>query len=205
MRCRGSADQGGARSRQACAGRRTAGHFKTYQINPGGEEQVTGFQMAGELLGMDGWETSYVLRRRHNSQAPIAIVSANAFDKGMDNAAGITADDFIVKPVNIEELLDWIGRRLSLEWVTEAEPPAPSPALAAMTEMVLPPDEQLSALAELVRIGYVRGIKTRLDEIDTLDPCYRAFTDTMRGYAARFQLDVMADFIRKSKDHELQP
>ncbi|CDG86027.1 fumarate/nitrate reduction transcriptional regulator Fnr [Janthinobacterium agaricidamnosum] len=29
------------------------GHFKTYQINPGGEEQVTGFQMAGELLGMD--------------------------------------------------------------------------------------------------------------------------------------------------------
>ena len=26
------------------------GHFKTYQINPGGEEQVTGFQMAGELL-----------------------------------------------------------------------------------------------------------------------------------------------------------
>ena len=30
------------------------GHFKTYQINPGGEEQVTGFQMAGELLGLDG-------------------------------------------------------------------------------------------------------------------------------------------------------
>jgi hypothetical protein len=27
----------------------------------------------------------------------------------------------------------------------------------------------------------------------------------MRGYAARFQLDVMADFIRKSKDHEFQP
>ena len=29
------------------------GHFKTYQINPSGEEQITGFQMAGELLGMD--------------------------------------------------------------------------------------------------------------------------------------------------------
>ena len=29
------------------------GHFKTFQINAGGEEQVTGFQMAGELLGMD--------------------------------------------------------------------------------------------------------------------------------------------------------
>ncbi|MBB3117333.1 fumarate/nitrate reduction transcriptional regulator Fnr [Pseudoduganella violacea] len=29
------------------------GHFKTYQINANGSEQVTGFQMAGELLGMD--------------------------------------------------------------------------------------------------------------------------------------------------------
>jgi CRP/FNR family transcriptional regulator len=29
------------------------GHFKTYQINADGAEQVTGFQMAGELLGMD--------------------------------------------------------------------------------------------------------------------------------------------------------
>ena len=29
------------------------GHFKTFQLSPNGEEQITGFQMAGELLGMD--------------------------------------------------------------------------------------------------------------------------------------------------------
>ncbi|NVD71403.1 fumarate/nitrate reduction transcriptional regulator Fnr [Duganella sp. BJB1802] len=29
------------------------GHFKTYQVNREGVEQITGFQMAGELLGMD--------------------------------------------------------------------------------------------------------------------------------------------------------
>ena len=29
------------------------GHFKTFQVSPSGEQQVTGFQMAGELLGMD--------------------------------------------------------------------------------------------------------------------------------------------------------
>ena len=29
------------------------GHFKTYQINASGDAQITGFQMAGELLGMD--------------------------------------------------------------------------------------------------------------------------------------------------------
>lgn len=35
------------------------GHFKTYQINPGGEQQITGFQMAGELLGMDAISTDH--------------------------------------------------------------------------------------------------------------------------------------------------
>ncbi len=29
------------------------GHFKTYQVSAAGEQQITGFQMAGELLGMD--------------------------------------------------------------------------------------------------------------------------------------------------------
>ena len=29
------------------------GHFKTFQVNSNGSQQITGFQMAGELLGMD--------------------------------------------------------------------------------------------------------------------------------------------------------
>jgi CRP/FNR family transcriptional regulator len=29
------------------------GHFKSYQVNSAGEQQITGFQMPGELLGMD--------------------------------------------------------------------------------------------------------------------------------------------------------
>lgn len=33
------------------------GHFKTFQINQDGDQQITGFQMAGELLGMDAIST----------------------------------------------------------------------------------------------------------------------------------------------------
>jgi CRP/FNR family transcriptional regulator len=35
------------------------GHFKTFQINQDGNQQVTGFQMAGELLGMDAISTDH--------------------------------------------------------------------------------------------------------------------------------------------------
>jgi CRP/FNR family transcriptional regulator len=40
------------------------GHFKTYQVNQDGVEQITGFQMAGELLGMDAISTD-----RHHCNA----------------------------------------------------------------------------------------------------------------------------------------
>ncbi len=40
------------------------GHFKTYQVSAGGEQQITGFQMAGELLGMDAISTD-----RHHCDA----------------------------------------------------------------------------------------------------------------------------------------
>ena len=40
------------------------GHFKTSQVNLRGEQQITGFQMAGDLLGMDAIGTG-----RHGSSA----------------------------------------------------------------------------------------------------------------------------------------
>ncbi|MYM22550.1 response regulator [Duganella sp. FT135W] len=147
------------------------------------------------MPGMDGWEASYILRRREMSVTPIAIVSANAFDKGMENPAAIRAEDFFVKPVNVSELLDWIGARLSLEWITQAREERPAPA--APSELVFPPEDIMTALRELIRVGYVRGIQKKLDEIA---PQYPQFADTMRNFAARFQLDAMADFVKETNE-----
>ena len=42
---------------------------------------------------------------------------------------GIPPEDFILKPILVEELLDWIGRALALEWWSaprpRSEPPPP--------------------------------------------------------------------------------
>jgi CRP/FNR family transcriptional regulator len=40
------------------------GHFKTYQVNARGDQQITGFQMGGELLGMDA-----ISAERHHCDA----------------------------------------------------------------------------------------------------------------------------------------
>ena len=156
------------------------------------------------MPGIDGWETIRRIRAEQLSDAPIAIVSANAFEKGADNIVGIPAEDFILKPVRKSELLDWLGRVLALQWL-EAPQRATSGAVLALTTpqaepMVLPSPERLRNLQEMIDLGYFRGIVKQLDEIAANDPGTAPFVHHMRQLAQQFQLEAMTGVIRKAQD-----
>ncbi|WP_338770496.1 ATP-binding protein [Massilia sp. METH4] len=151
------------------------------------------------MPGIDGWEASRIIRVEHGAPVPILIVSANAYDKALENPAGIAAEDFIVKPVNVAELLDRIGKRLRLEWFTH------QPAAAAPAPLRLPPALHLDALRAQIASGYVRGIRAQLDTVAALGPEYQAFVDAMRGHAARFDLEAMSRFLEQGDHHVQQP
>jgi signal transduction histidine kinase/CheY-like chemotaxis protein/purine-cytosine permease-like protein len=151
------------------------------------------------MPGIDGWEAIRRIRHEAIGPAAIAIVSANAFDKGLENDAGIASSDFITKPVRVAELLDWVGRALTLEWTTAARTePAASAAPAPDEPLALPAEPHLRALQELVDIGYVRGIVRRLDQIETDAPESAAFVERMRAMARGFRLDEMNDVLRRA-------
>ena len=147
------------------------------------------------MPGLDGWQTIARLREEKVSDAPIAIVSANAFDKGLDNPLGIAASDFIVKPVRVAELLDWLGARLQLQWVAA---PRASAEAAGDAPLVFPPPAQLSALQELVDLGYFRGICAKLDELEAADAALARFAAQMRALAREFQFDTMTSMLKKA-------
>ena len=102
----------------------------------------------------------------------------------------------------MSELLEWIGRRLGLEWETRAGPKAISSEIVAPRELRFPPAVQVEALSTQIRLGYMRGIVARLDAIGALGPEYGPFADTMRAFAARFQLQSMVNFIEGSQSHD---
>jgi len=170
------------------------------------ENPVDAVLMDLAMPGIDGWATVRAIRAQGLSAAPIAIVSGNAFDKGLDNDVGISIDDFILKPVRVNELLDWLGARLQLQW-TEAPPAAPlAPPAVPGPAGALPDAAQLRALDELVALGYYRGIVRKLDEIETADPAQRAFVEPLRGLARQFQLDAMTRIIRQAlSEREAMP
>jgi CheY-like chemotaxis protein len=147
------------------------------------------------MPGIDGWETIRRLRREGLSDAPVAIVSANAFDKGLDNDAGIAPEDFIVKPVRVSELLDWLGRRLALQWLDAPSPALPQPPDASAP----PPDEaELRTLLELTELGYQRGILRQLDRIALDAPHFVGFIEPLRELAQGFQLDELKRRLREA-------
>ena len=163
------------------------------------EQHVDAILMDLAMPGIDGWETIRSLRRQRLSDAPVAIVSANAFDKGQDNDAGITAADFVTKPVRFDELLDWLGARLALQWLAAAAAsPAPTdPAPAARPYGgPAPSREQLQALQQVVSLGYPRGVLRLLDEIEAARPDCRAWLAPLRTLAAAFDFDRMTPWIQ---------
>lgn len=156
------------------------------------------------MPGIDGWETIRRIRAERLSDAPVAIVSANAFEKGTDNDVGIPPEDFILKPVRKAELLDWLGRVLALQWV-EAPQRATSgvaavPPTGAAAPMVPPSPERLRGLQDMIDLGYFRGIVKQLDEMVAEEPDTAAFVQHMRQLAQQFQLEAMTGVIRKVQD-----
>jgi signal transduction histidine kinase/CheY-like chemotaxis protein/purine-cytosine permease-like protein len=140
------------------------------------------------MPGIDGWETIRRLRQRMPALEAIAVVSANAFERGQDNDAGITSRDFILKPVRHELLLDWLEERLHLRWL--ASPPVqdkPEPKPPVLT----PPPDQLTGLREALGLGYYRGVLQQLDTIESADPRWRPFCEAQRELARQFQFEAM--------------
>ncbi len=155
------------------------------------------------MPGIDGWETLRRIRQLPQVRARVAIVSANAFDKGLDNDLGIAPQDFIVKPVRHAELLDWLQRALDLRWLTEAPSATPRASQAQASagttatgaqaaSQALPDAGSLAGLRELVQLGYYRGILNRLAEIEAAQPGVAGFCAQMRELARAFDFDGMA-------------
>ncbi|MBZ8139498.1 hybrid sensor histidine kinase/response regulator [Rubrivivax gelatinosus] len=146
------------------------------------------------MPGIDGWETIRRLRAAGHTM-PVAVISANAFDKRLDNDVGLPGEDFLVKPVRVGELLDWLGARLGLAWRVAERPP--EPAAPPPANPALPPAELLRPLRDALELGHVRGVARQLDLIEAADPAHAGFAAKMRLLARQFNYEAMNQILAK--------
>ena len=141
------------------------------------------------MPGMDRWEVARRLRAMGHTAARIVIVSANAGELRRPPGAAAHHDAVIPKPVDLALLFDTIAMRMGLTWTdmpaSGRGQDAPGRAQAAVP---LAP-AQAAQLRELALIGYVRGIRRRLDGMEAEDPGLAPAIAGLRVLVAEFRLD----------------
>jgi signal transduction histidine kinase/CheY-like chemotaxis protein/purine-cytosine permease-like protein len=138
------------------------------------------------MSGIDGLEVTRRLRANWLT-APIIIVSANAYQSHRHLAIAAGCDNFVAKPLQIEELLRKIKLHLNLDWIitgqdlTDNDDDSNEP-------MQIPPTSLLSPLAESARIGDLRGLNDKLHTLAQQQPHYAAFVTHVQTLSKDFRL-----------------
>ena len=135
---------------------------------------------------MTGWDLAARLRADTGTTAPIVIVSANARELEAAPREGQPHDDVMAKPVRLDLLLETIGRLLELEWTRLAS----EPVVGLRDAGVALTAQQIDELRELAAIGYVRGIRLRLDALGEEVPALEPALTPLRSMIADYRLDA---------------
>jgi signal transduction histidine kinase/CheY-like chemotaxis protein len=156
------------------------------------------FLLDVSMPDIDGWEVARRLRAGGFPAEPIVMVSANAMECRSGVRPGEVFDDFVVKPFEIGVLLEKIARYLGLDWTSEAAVPPP----ASYEEGPPPSRMHLEELRELAEMGYIRGVRAKLDSLERETPASIATIVRLRRMAEDFDLKALCATLDRLLDKE---
>jgi CheY-like chemotaxis protein len=140
------------------------------------------------MPSMDGFEVSKLIREHRLSEAPILILSANAFAGDLEKGAAAGCDDYLAKPLHLPLLLDKVAALLGFEWLTDASEHADAVAAPAQTMLPLP-TPLAHELRRFLELGYMEGFVAQLEEAGQNHPELADTLAPLRESARRFMLD----------------
>lgn len=118
----------------------------------------------------------------------VIAFSANVFEQNQQRSLREGFDDFVAKPVDVDNLLEKIGQHLDLNWQHEKlETLHQSPDYnTEQAELILPPTDQLEGLLERANQSDIRGILDKLAAIEAMSSDYKPFVKQVRNWADEF-------------------
>lgn len=138
-----------------------------------------------QMPGKNGWEVARAMREMNGRRTAIIIISANVDE--LPKIREFNDMSFIVKPIDVQLLLAAVQQALGLEWIYEDTIATIVPEAATAPALPIPP-QHLDDLHQLGKIGYVRGIEAKLDEIADADPAHHPVVADLRALVRNFEL-----------------
>jgi CheY-like chemotaxis protein len=156
-----------------------------------------------QMPGMNGWQVAARLREQSDPRLKVIMVSANAnaHERPPGGEAGSPHDAFLMKPVELDVLLDRIGDQLGLTWL-HGEATRKSPESATGDAAPAPGAlAHINELYQLGRIGHVRAIESKLNEMEAQDVANGPFVARLRRLVRAFDLKSYVAILRELQTH----
>jgi CheY-like chemotaxis protein len=154
---------------------------------------------------MDGFEMLKQLRRDENLQHLKVLVSSASvaqLDQQMSIEAG--GDDFLAKPVHVQELFNALAKHLDLTWnyekvaMTAASTVALiSSSIPSSSELVAPAPRELQVLLELAQEGRLKKLAEVAGQLASQDDRYQPFIQQILNLSKQFQSEKIEQLIQQ--------
>ncbi|MEG4117324.1 AAA family ATPase [Microcoleus sp. N9_B4] len=151
---------------------------------------------------MSGLEATRRIRKSQGQTNLVVIAtSASVFDFDREQSVDVGCNDFIPKPIRIEELLEKLRTHLGLEWIYEDNleeiRKAEAEKKSLSSEIVAPPDDEIAALFNLAMMGDLRAIGERATKLEQLNEQWGPFATHLRQLVKGFEEQQILEFIKK--------
>jgi PAS domain S-box-containing protein len=141
----------------------------------------------------------------------IIISSASVFNSDRAESLAAGANDFLPKPVDIDELLGQISRYLNLSWLYEEQEQqrerfsnSQQQKIDISAMLQIPPKSELKSLLESARIGDIEAVEIEACRIQQIDVIYKGFTDKLLQLVSEMNEAAILKLVEQAikEDHE---
>lgn len=154
---------------------------------------------------LDAFEMTRELRQLIEFQDTIIIATyAKDIDFTQQQKSEFGCNDFLVKPIQAQDLLDKLKTYLQLSWIYGKNNPKPfhpnrneltQKAQKSDSEMVIPPFEELLSLYESAQISHTKRVKQEAIRLQQLNSVYSPFTIKVLELAEDFDCEEVIKLI----------
>ncbi|MCC5643599.1 response regulator [Nostoc sp. CHAB 5824] len=151
---------------------------------------------------MDGFELIKHLRHTPEIQGvKIIVSSASVFEADQHRSLQAGGNDFLSKPIQVDELLEQLKLYLNLEWIYKQFQPDGEKAKETTTAnsqsaQSIPPSPQiLQELVTLASKGNFNAILKWADQLEETDTTFVPFANELRQLARQFDEDLILNFL----------
>ncbi|OCR02621.1 hybrid sensor histidine kinase/response regulator [Oscillatoriales cyanobacterium USR001] len=149
---------------------------------------------------MDGFELLQHLRKSDDlKHLRVIVSSASVSEIDQQKSLDMGGDDFLVKPVDAEELLTLIAKHLQLTWKYDlTELSTNDNETSTLTIELIPPSAiDLQILLELAQDGLLRELVENAQEIGRKNVVYQLFIQKIVQLAKQFQTEKIEELIQE--------